>query len=114
MSREDWEGRPEERPTNPDPTRGLKFESTLAEVGDNPRHRPCRPHLRAHFCARQIAWRRTEHAELAALAGRPEPPRVPSSFSLTDAELRTEFTRLVEAGWTAAEVRAVLELRGAS
>ena len=38
----------------------------------------------------------------------------PSTFSLTDTEAAAEFRALVASGWTAAEVAAVLELRGAS
>lgn len=39
-----------------------------------------------------------------------EPPDPPSTFELTEAELRREARRLYRAGWSAAEITAVIAI----
>jgi hypothetical protein len=71
---------------------------------------------RRRFCATEVVRRRKVSHQLDLLLAElyPPAPAVPSTFSLTDHELRRHANELHVAGWPVHEIQLVLDIEPAS
>jgi hypothetical protein len=101
----DDERRP--RPEAPPPTTSTTSQTNYArpdrEAGETTRRR---------FCATEVVRRRKVSHQLDLVLAElyPQAPAVPSTFSLTDHELRRHANDLHAAGWPVEEIVSVLDI----